>query len=86
MCFPKSHQAHITARALSFRRPFYQAAMTPSPRGYVQRPLDVPFGSKADIEARQSDVRFTPKSGLMHCSNFVRYSNTASAVVPPFAE
>jgi hypothetical protein len=24
---------------------------------------DVPFGSKADIEADQSDVRFTPKSG-----------------------
>jgi hypothetical protein len=25
--------------------------------------VNVRFGSKADIEARQSDVRFTPKSG-----------------------
>ena len=28
--------------------------------------VDVRFGSKADIEGRQSDVCFTPKSG--HCS------------------
>jgi hypothetical protein len=63
--------------------------------------VDVRFGSKADIERRPADVRFTPnsghssacvgcplsaKSGLMHCSNFVRYSTTSSAVVPPFAE
>src|SRR5215510_14940186 len=37
-------------------------------------PLDVRFGSKADIEARPPDVRFTPKSGhselgLFRCSN-----------------
>jgi hypothetical protein len=30
--------------------------------------LDVRLGSKPDIEARPSDVRFTPKSG--HCGLF----------------
>ena len=50
---------------LSFRRPFYQTAMTPSPGGSVHHPLDVRFGSITDIEARRADVRFTPKSG--HC-------------------
>jgi len=31
---------------------------------------NVRFGSKADIGARQSNVRFTPKSG--HCSGLMR--------------
>jgi len=49
----------------------------------VLKPVRVRFGSKADIQAPSSDVRFTPKSGhwlsvsecplcaksrLMHCS------------------
>jgi len=29
---------------------------------------DFRFGSKADIGEGATDVRFTPKSGLMHCS------------------
>jgi hypothetical protein len=33
------------------------------PEGVASGPYDVRSGSKADIEARQSDVRFTPKSG-----------------------
>jgi hypothetical protein len=57
---------------------------------------DVRYGSKADIEARQSDVRYSPKSGhsvarlrcplcaisgLMHRSKKDRYSITSLAVV-----
>ena len=37
------------------------AATTGSPEGLHQ--ADVRFGSKADVEARPSDVRFTPESG-----------------------
>jgi hypothetical protein len=35
--------------------------LTPRDAGIAA--LDVRFGSKADIEARPSDVRFTPNSG-----------------------
>jgi hypothetical protein len=35
----------------------------PTDRCMIDEVIDVRFGSEADIEARQSDVRFAPNSG-----------------------
>jgi hypothetical protein len=41
----------------------------------------VRFGSKADIEARPLDVRFTPKSGDRAIQHTARYSELSPALM-----
>ena len=56
----KPSGAHNRA-GLGFRRPFYQAAMTPSPGGSVQRPLMSALGHKRTSKRLCSMSVFTPK-------------------------
>src|SRR5262249_1989881 len=51
-----------SGRRLIPTTPPVRLCITANSGGYVR------FGSKADIGEGATDVRFTPKSGLMHCS------------------
>jgi hypothetical protein len=46
---------------------------------------NVRFGSKADIEGRLGNVRFTPKSGLVRCTKKALGGGVLDAFLPKLA-